>query len=74
MRLEPLELRLLRQGGPLLDQVRRALVAHGRPLRWAITAVEPSPDGPLLVIEAVMVKPEAMGIDHELVHPMAPPA
>ena len=54
MRLEPLELRLLRQGGPLLDQVRQALGAHGRPLRWAITAVEPSPAGPVLVVEAVL--------------------
>lgn len=55
MRLEPLELRLLRQGGPLLDQVRQALTAHGRPLRWAITAVEPCPEGSLLVVEAVVV-------------------
>jgi hypothetical protein len=55
MRLEPLELRLLRQGGPLLDQVRQALAAHGRPLRWAITAVEPSPEGSVLVVEAVVV-------------------
>ena len=55
MRLEPLELRLLRQGGPLLDQVRQALAAHGRPLRWAITAVEPSPVGSWLVVEAVVV-------------------
>ena len=54
MRLEPLELRLLRQGGPLLAQVRQVLATHGRPLRWAITAVEPSPKGPILVIEAVV--------------------
>ena len=59
MRLEPLELRLLRQGGPLLDQVRQALAAHGRPLRWAITAVEPSPEGPVLLIEAVVVIDDA---------------
>ena len=55
MRLEPLELRLMRQGGPLLVQVRQALAAHGRPLRWAITAVEPSPEGSVLVVEAVVV-------------------
>jgi hypothetical protein len=60
VRLEPLELRLLRQGGPLLDQVRQALTSHGRPLRWAITAVEPSPEGPVLVIEAVVVIDEAL--------------
>ena len=59
MRLEALALRLVRQGGPLLDQVRQALVAHGRPLRWAITAVEPSPEGPVLVIEAVVVIEDA---------------
>lgn len=59
MRLEPLELRLLRQGGPLLDQVRQALASHGRPLRWAITAVEPSTKGPVLVIEAVVVIEDA---------------
>ena len=60
MRLEPLELRLLRQGGPLLAQVRQALAAHGRPLRWAITAVEPSPNGPILVIEAVVEIDDAL--------------
>ena len=60
MRLEPLELRLLRQGGPLLDQVRQALAAHGRALRWAITAVDPSPEGPVLVIEAVVVIDDAL--------------
>ena len=59
MRLEPLELRLLRQGGPLLDQVRQALAAHGRPLRWAITAVDPSSEGPVRVIEAVVVVEDA---------------
>jgi hypothetical protein len=60
VRLEPLELRLLRQGGPLLDQVRQALAAHGRPLRWAITGVDPSPEGPVLVIEAVVVIEDAL--------------
>jgi len=60
VRLEPLELRLLRQDGPLLDQVRQALAAHGGPLRWAITAVESSPAGPVLVIEAVVVIDDAL--------------
>jgi hypothetical protein len=60
VRLEPLELRLLRQGGPLLNQVRKALAAHGRPLRWAITAVDASPEGPVLVIEAVVVVEDAL--------------
>jgi hypothetical protein len=59
VRLEPLELRLLRQGGPLLDQVRQALAAHGRPLRWAITVVEPSSEGSVLVVEAVVVVEDA---------------
>jgi len=68
VRLEPLELRLLRQDGPLLDQVRQALAAHGGPLRWAITAVEPSPEGSVLVIEAVLVMEDA------LAHPMGPSA
>ena len=70
MRLEPRELRLLRQGGPLLDQVRQVLAAHGRPLRWAITAVEPSPEGPVLVIEAVVVIEGLSGIEDDRAHPM----
>ena len=38
MKLVPLELRLPRRPGPLRPQVEAALAAHGRPLRWAITA------------------------------------
>lgn len=56
--LQPVELELRRQPGPLLAQIQAALVAHGRPLRWAITAVEPNPAGgaagSLLRIEAVV--------------------
>ena len=42
MRLEPLELWLERDPGPLRPQILAALRQHGEPLRWAITAVEPS--------------------------------
>lgn len=42
MKLVPLALRLERQPGPLLAQIHDALSAHGQPLRWAITAVEPA--------------------------------
>ena len=56
--LRPVELELRRQPGPLLAQIQAALAAHGRPLRWAITAVEPNPAGgaagSLLRIEAVV--------------------
>ena len=56
--LQPVELELRRQPGPLLTQIQAALAAHGRPLRWAITAVEPNPAGgaagSLLRIEAVV--------------------
>jgi hypothetical protein len=56
--LQPVELELRRQPGPLLAQIQAALAAHGRPLRWAITAVEPNPaggaTGSLLRIEAVV--------------------
>ena len=56
--LQPVELKLRRQPGPLLAQIQAALAAHGRPLRWAITAVEPNPAGgaagSLLRIEAVV--------------------
>jgi hypothetical protein len=52
------ELELRRQPGPLLAQIQAALAAYGRPLRWAITAVEPNPAGgaagSLLRIEAVV--------------------
>jgi hypothetical protein len=39
--LKPLLITLERGPGPLRPQVLAALAAHGRPLRWAITAVEP---------------------------------
>ena len=42
MRLEPLELWLEPVPGPLRPQILAALRPHGEPLRWAITAVEPS--------------------------------
>ena len=43
MRLEPLELWIERQPGPLRPQVLAALRQHGEPLRWAITAVAAKP-------------------------------
>jgi hypothetical protein len=56
--LRPVEFELRRQPGPLLAQIQAALAAHGRPLRWAITAVEPNPAGgaagSLLRIEALV--------------------
>ncbi len=56
--LRPVEFGLRRQPGPLLAQIQAALAAHGRPLRWAITAVEPNPAGgaagSLLRIEALV--------------------
>jgi len=42
VKLVPLALRLERRPGPLLAQIHDALAAHGQPLRWAITAVEPA--------------------------------
>lgn len=56
LRLEPLLLRLPQVSGPLLPQIRAALAAEGEPLRWAITAVEPGPDGPVLCIEAMVIR------------------
>ena len=56
MRLLPVQLKLERQPGPLRPQVLEALAAHGRPLRWAITALEPTPQGVThLQIEAVVL-------------------
>ena len=53
--LRPLLLQLERQGGPLRAQIEAALACHGRPLRWAITAVQQRPGQPaLLQIEAVV--------------------
>ena len=56
MLLKPLLLFLERAPGPLRPQVLAALEPHGRPLRWAITAVEPGADGGVrLQIEAVVL-------------------
>ena len=56
--LEAVELELVRRPGPLLEQIQAALAAQGRPLRWAITAVEPraggGPEGSRLRLEAVV--------------------
>jgi peptide subunit release factor RF-3 len=49
--LLPLALRVRRRPGPLLPQIEAALAVHGRPLRWAITAVQ----GEELLLEAVLV-------------------
>ncbi|WP_087068748.1 hypothetical protein [Cyanobium sp. NIES-981] len=58
MRLQPRVLRLRRQPGALRPQVLAALEAEGRPLRWAITAVERGsgslPDEVLLTVEALL--------------------
>ncbi|EDY38980.1 hypothetical protein CPCC7001_1859 [Cyanobium sp. PCC 7001] len=58
LRLRPLLLRLRRQPGALRPQVLAALEAHGRPLRWAITAVERGAGdgchGATLTVEAVV--------------------
>lgn len=53
--LEPLELLLRRQPGPLLAQIREALAQHGEPLRWAITGVEGVGPGARLRIEAMVI-------------------
>ena len=54
--LKPLLLTLERSPGPLRPQVLAALSAHGQPLRWAITAVQPAPGGgDLLQVEAVVL-------------------
>lgn len=56
--LQPLELALQPREGELLPQVEAALAAHGRPLRWAITAVTAAADGGrVLQIEAVVLRP-----------------
>lgn len=48
-------LQLERAPGPLRPQIQAALRAHGEPLRWAITAVQPRPAAPaLLQIEAIV--------------------
>ena len=57
LQLEPVALRLPRGSGPLLPQIRAALEPLGEPLRWAITGVEPGPQGPELCIEAIVIRP-----------------
>ncbi|MBM5788339.1 MAG: hypothetical protein FJ071_00870 [Cyanobacteria bacterium M_DeepCast_200m_mx_001] len=57
LELQPLLLQLERGPGPLTPQVLAALAAHGRPLRWAITAAERRPQGGArLQIEAVILR------------------
>ena len=52
----PLLLQLERRPGALRPQILEAMAAHGRPLRWAITAVNPGSDGATqLQIEAVVL-------------------
>ncbi|MFM8525843.1 MAG: hypothetical protein ACKOCM_09520 [Cyanobacteriota bacterium] len=64
MRLEPLDFWLeLPASGPLLPQLREALGRHlggaSEPLRWAITAAEPTASGGRrLRVEAVLLHPE----------------
>ncbi len=54
--LRPLLLQLERQPGSLRSQIEAAVSAQGKPLRWAITAVQQRPDlPPLLQIEAVVL-------------------
>ncbi|MFM7675559.1 MAG: hypothetical protein ACKO5F_08215 [Synechococcus sp.] len=53
--LAPLQLQLRREPGPLLPQIDRALAAHGCPLRWAVTAVDPATQ--TLTLEAVVISP-----------------
>ena len=59
MRLQPFELELViepqrwQQGR--VAACRHALAAHGEPLRWAITASEPRPEGQWLRLEAVLL-------------------
>jgi hypothetical protein len=54
--LRPVLLQLERRPGALRAQVESALLRHGQPLRWAITAVDQSAEGrSLLQIEAVVM-------------------
>ena len=54
--LRPVLLQLERRPGSLRAQVESALLHHGQPLRWAITAVDQSAGGrSLLQIEAVVI-------------------
>ena len=54
--LRPLLLELRADPGPLLPQIRAALAAEGRALRWAITGAESEANGQRrLRIEAVLL-------------------
>ena len=54
MKLKNLELWLQQPQGDLLAAIRPALVAHGVPLRWAITAVDTRQQR--LLVEAVVIQ------------------
>ena len=57
--LTPVLVQLERAPGPLRPQIESALRAHGEPLRWAITAVQPRPEAPsMLQIEAIVFSTE----------------
>lgn len=51
LQLRPVQLQLPPAPGPLLPRVQQALAAHGRPLRWAITAA----DAQGLAVEAIVL-------------------
>jgi hypothetical protein len=53
--IAPVELSVSCGPGALLPQIRSALAREGEPLRWAITAVQPAPTGPVLQIEATVI-------------------
>ena len=54
--LRPVLLQVERRPGSVRAQVESALLRHGQPLRWAITAVDQSAEGrSLLQIEAVVI-------------------
>ena len=66
MRLEPLELWLEPVPGPLRPQILAALRQHGEPLRWAITAVEPTSPA-ASAIAGFQAPPPASALDAVLV-------
>jgi len=53
-----LDLHLTVAGGSLRGVVLEALSVHGEPLRWAITACRPNPDGDglQLTVEAILIR------------------
>jgi len=51
-----LNLHLTVAGGSLRGAVLKALSAHGEPLRWAIMACRPNPDGLQLTVEAILIR------------------